>query len=152
MRAQLEASLAAIAVMKVDLTSQVQAFQTQNAAAVQTLTTSVAASVAAVEGDVANLSTTVSGLSAVATTGDFGNLTGRPSAVSGITVEAEQTLHFQCDSGGTYQAGMYQDDSSHQKYKRINLGTTAGRYCGMSKYRYTPRPKRGPRLQGTGVP
>ena len=63
MRAQLEASLAAIAAMKVDLSSQVQAFQTQNAAAVQTLTTSVAASVAAVEGDVANMSTTVGGLS-----------------------------------------------------------------------------------------
>ncbi|KAJ1467409.1 hypothetical protein T484DRAFT_1858916 [Baffinella frigidus] len=140
MRAQLEAGLAAMAAMKVALDTQVQAFQTQNAAevqtlttsvetSVQTLTTSVAASVAAVEGNVANmsitvsgLSTTVSGLSTVAATGDFSDLSGRPSAVSAITVEAEITV------------------SSSSGSQKRDLGAHAGKYCALTYDRYTLHP------------
>jgi len=163
MRAQLEALVTQVQAFQAKTTAAVQTLTTSVGASVETLTTSVAtsvenlttsvgASVAAVEGDVATLSTTVSGLSTVAASGDFSDLTGRPSAVSAITVEAEQALRYYCKDGGTVEGGKYQDSSGDQRYKTLDLGRTAGRYCAMSKYTYTPRPQRGPRLQGTGLP
>jgi prophage DNA circulation protein len=136
------------------LVTQVQVFQTQLttsvATSVETLTTSVEASVAAVEGDVANmsttvgglsttvsglsttvsgLSTTVSGLSTVAATGDFSDLTGRPSAVSAISVGANQRDAFWCNAAVSYPSTKTRD-----------IGPAAGTYCAMSLFKYTHRP------------
>jgi hypothetical protein len=96
-----------IAAMKVALESQVQAFQTQNAAAVANLST-----------EVGGLSTTVAGLSTVAATGRFSDLTGRPSAVSAITVGAHQEVTKHC--------------SSSSGAETMDLGAVAGKYCASS--------------------
>ena len=118
-RAQLAAGLEEIAAIK---------------AALNDLTTTVSVHTTSLT----DLSTTVGELKPVATSGKFGDLTDRPSAVKAI--ETVTKLEFDPDWGWMPTHIIWNNCIDGADTEDTLLGSADGRFCALSKYRYTPRP------------